>query len=496
MIWAQTVGAVDVISGRSGSPALIAAIQTAISLPGVLLALLAGAVADIVDRRRMLIAAGGLMVAAMGTLAALTVADLATAPIVLAATATLGAGLAMFLPAFSAMVPDLVPRPMLIPAIAITGVSVNIARAAGPAVAGGVIAIAGAGGLFWLLTVVLGLVVLTLVVVGPASTRPERPERIGEAVRAGTRYVRHSAPLRMVILRTGLFVAFGSALWAMLPIVANRRLGFDASGFGLLLGCVGIGAVAGAVVLPRIRRRLALDHTVAAGSVALAAVLAALSVVESRLLGGLILLAAGAAWISVLTGLLGAAQAVTPGWVRGRALSAWLLTYQGGLALGSVAWGILAESSLEAALLVPAGALVLTALGSRLYALDIDEHTVIEPSGSWGSPTTTETVGDEEGPVLVSVEYDIAEDDIDDFVNAMRDVEAIRRRDGARNWDLYRDLALPGRLVESFTVSTWAEHLRQHERATNADAPLERQAAAFVYGYTVRHLVAVRRPRG
>src|SRR4051812_10459684 len=307
VIWAETVGAVDVITSESGSAALVALIQTAISVPGVVLSLLAGAVADVVDRRRLLVAAALAMAASMTVLALLTVADAATPTIVLVLTAALGAGLAMFLPAFSATVPDLVPRRLLLPAVAMTNVSINVARAVGPALAGVVIAFAGAGELFGVLAGVLLVVVGLLVVYGPRNTAPERPERIGVALRAGARYARFSASLRTVIVRTALFVLFGSAMWALLPVVTVSRLGLDASAFGILMGCAGAGAVAGAIVLPRLQALLSYNGLAAAGSLVLAGVLGTLAVASSPLLTAAVLVVGGMAWVGVVTGLLIAA---------------------------------------------------------------------------------------------------------------------------------------------------------------------------------------------
>jgi predicted MFS family arabinose efflux permease len=496
VIWAQTVGAVDVITEQSSSAALVALIQTAISLPGVVLALFAGAVADVVDRRGLLIGASLAMTASMAALAALTVADAARPGVVLVFTAALGAGLAMFLPAFAATVPALVPRAMLAPAIAISNVSVNFARAAGPALAGVLIAITGAGGLFWVLAGVLAGVVVLLAAFGPPSSAPERPERIGEAMRAGARYARFSAPLRAVIARTALFVVFGSAMWAILPLIAVRRLEFGASGFGILLGCVGAGAVAGVALLPRLRARLEPDALTAVGSVVLAAVLAALAFLTDRLVAGAVLLAAGAAWISVLTGMIHAAQVLTPDWVRGRVNATWLLAYQSGLAGGSLIWGLVAETSLRAALLIPAAALVASALAGRFLALPAHDDVELEASRSWADPVVARELDDDDGPVLVTVEYDVAGHDIEAFVAAMKELSAVRRRDGALRWHLYHDVAEPSRFLEAFTVATWGEHLRQHERGTQVDLPLEERAAGLAREYEVRHLVsALRRSR-
>jgi MFS family permease/quinol monooxygenase YgiN len=490
IIWAQTVGAVDVITKQSDSATLVALIQTAISLPGVVLALLAGAVADIKDRRRLLIAAGLSMAAAMVALAALTVADAATPVVVLVVTAALGAGLAMFLPAFSAMVRDIVSREMLAPAMAITGVSVNVARAAGPALAGVIIAVAGAGGLFWVLAGGLVAVTGLLAAFGPPTAAPDEPERIGEAMRAGARFARFSAPLRGVLVRTGLFVLCGSAMWALLPLVAVRRLGLEASGFGILLACVGGGAVFGATVLPRATDRLSSETVGVGGSAVIALVLAALTAVREPLVAALVLFVAGAAWLSVLTGLMTGAQVAAPAWVRGRAFATWLLAYQGGLALGGFAWGLVAEWSLRGALLASAGTLLVAALATRLVATHPLPEIELEPHGTWADPVVVTELDGDSGPVLVTVEYEVGAADVDAFVAAMEELSEVRRRDGALRWHLYRDVEDPRCFVETFAAATWREHLRLHERGTHADLPLEERVVALTRGYAVRHLVS------
>jgi MFS family permease/quinol monooxygenase YgiN len=495
VIWAQTVGAVDVITHESGSAALVALIQTAISVPGVVLSLFAGAVADVIDRRRLLVAASLAMAVSMTVLAVLTVTDVVTPVIVLVLTAALGAGLAMFLPAFSATVPDLVPRGLLAPAVAMTNVSVNVARAAGPALAGVVIALAGAGALFWLLAAVLGVAVGILALYGPRDTAPESPERIGAAVRAGARYLRFSAPLRVVIGRTAAFVLFGSALWAMLPVVTVDRLGLDASAFGLLMACIGGGAVAGAAVLPRLQTALGYDRLTAAGSMVVAVVVAALTVVESPLLAAAVLVVVGVAWMAVVTSLLTAAQMVAPAWVRGRALAAWLLAFQLGFAVGGVLWGVVANASLDAALLLAAAGLVATVAAGLLFRLPSGAGPAPEPAGNWQDPVVAEEPQADDGPVLVVIEYQVAEEHPDAFVAAMNDLSVVRRRDGAVRWELYEDVAQPGLFVETFSAATWGEHMRQHRRTTEIDVPVEERPFALTRSYTVRHLVGAARRR-
>jgi predicted MFS family arabinose efflux permease/quinol monooxygenase YgiN len=431
----------------------------------------------------------------MTVLAVLTVTDVVTPVIVLVLTAALGAGLAMFLPAFSATVPDLVPRGLLAPAVAMTNVSVNVARAAGPALAGVVIALAGAGALFWLLAAVLGVAVGILAVYGPRDTAPESPERIGAAVRAGARYLRFSAPLRVVIGRTAAFVLFGSALWAMLPVVTVDRLGLDASAFGLLMACIGGGAVAGAAVLPRLQTALGYDRLTAAGSMVVAVVVAALTVVESPLLAAAVLVVVGVAWMAVVTSLLTAAQMVAPAWVRGRALAAWLLAFQLGFAVGGVLWGVVANASLDAALLLAAAGLVATVAAGLLFRLPSGAGPAPEPAGNWQDPVVAEEPQADDGPVLVVIEYQVAEEHHDAFVAAMNDLSVVRRRDGAVRWELYEDVAQPGLFVETFSAATWGEHMRQHRRTTEIDVPVEERPFALTRSYTVRHLVGAARRR-
>ena len=318
---------------------------------------------------------------------------------------------------------------------------------------------------------------------------PERPERIGSAVRAGARYARFSMPLLTVLARTALFILLGSAMWALLPIVAVQRLDLAAADFGLLLACVGAGAVAGATVLPRVQARFSGEATVAGGGVAIALVLVALSVVTHPLVAALVLVLAGVAWIAVLTVLLTAAQLIAPAWVRGRALASWLLAYQAGFAVGGVLWGVIADASLRAALLAPAAGLVLVALAGRVLPMPAVSDEALEPSNSWADPNVVADVADDSGPVLVTVEYTVAEGDAAAFVAAMQQLSAIRRRDGALQWQLYQDVEDPALFVETFTAATWGEHLRHHERGTQLDLALEERAVGLAQRYTVRHLV-------
>jgi MFS family permease len=280
-------------------------------------------------------------------------------------------------------------------------------------------------------------------------------------------------------------------------VVTVRRLGLDASAFGILMACVGGGAVAGAVVLPQLQALLGYKGLTAAGSLVLAGVLAALAVVTSPLLAAAVLVVAGVAWTGVVTSLLTAAQMVAPAWVRGRALAAWLLAFQLGFAVGGVVWGVIANASLRAALLAPALALVATVLLGLILKLPTGHGRAPEPAGNWEDPLVVADLDDADGPVLVIIEYVVADQHAEAFVAAMKELSAIRRRDGAVRWDLYEDVAEPGLFVETFSTTTWGEHMRQHERTTQIDVPVEERPFALTRSYTVRHLVgAARRRRG
>src|SRR5215216_7691371 len=341
VIWMNTVGAVTVIAAMSDSATLIALVQTANSVPAVLLALVMGSMADIVDRRRFVLASQGWMLLSVAAFAALTLADLITPELALGLTFALGAGMATTFVIYQALTQDFVPRAELPAAVALNGVAINLARAVGPALAGFIIAALSAGALFAfesaLLVAIVGLVLLRVRPPGPARASGER---LAPAVRAGVRFVRFSPPVRTVLLRGAAFSVSASALWALLPVVALGRLNLSESSFGLLMGCVGTGAILGATMLPRLRRRFAFDRMIVLASVGLAGGLLALAFVPWTALVAITLLLTGACWLMVLSSLNTAAQRVAPGWVRARTLAAFQLVMQGGLAAGSLVWGL------------------------------------------------------------------------------------------------------------------------------------------------------------
>jgi MFS family permease len=494
VIWMNTVGAVTVIAALSDSPTLIALVQTANSVPAVLLALLTGSLADIVNRRRFAIVSQGWMLASAGTLAALTLADVVTPALALGLTFALGAGMATTFVIYQSLTQDLVPRAELPAAVALNGVAINLARAAGPALAGLVIAVLTTGALFALEAgLLLAIVALVTLRLRPSGPRRASMERLAPAVRAGMRYARFSAPLRTVLLRGATFSVFASALWALLPVVALGRLHLSDSRFGLLMGCVGLGAIMGASQLPRLRRRLAFDRMIALASLGLAAGLVALAYVPLAEVVAVTLVLTGACWLLVLSSLNTSAQHVAPGWVRARTLAVFQLVMQGGLAAGSLGWGLLTGATdVRLALSVAAGGLALGVAFARRWPLAGSERADLSPAGRWPDPAVDIEPRPDDGPVLITVEYDIDGDEAPRFLEAMDELGRVRRRDGAYSWSVYADLEQPGRYVETFTVDSWQEHLRQHDRLTVSDLQVEQRAKSMHRGEAppaVRHLL-------
>jgi hypothetical protein len=320
-------------------------------------------------------------------------------------------------------------------------------------------------------------------------------ERLVGAMRAGLRYVRHDPELRAVLVRTGVFVSCASALWAMLPLVARQQLGLSAFSYGVLLGSLGAGAILGALILPAIRRKVAVNILIVTGTIIFAATTAALATVHTFALLCLMMLFGGIAWMALMSSFNILVQGIVPAWVRARVLAIYLLVFFGGMALGSVWWGAVATHiGISAALLgSAAAALVAGSVAAYLFPLRMVEALDLEPSLHWSEPIVVTELHPQDGPVLVTVDYQIDPERTDEFVEAMQKSKRILRRDGATRWGLFADPALPGHYVETFLVESWAEHMRQHARVTNEDRIAQDFARSFHSGDSapvVTHLIA------
>jgi MFS family permease len=481
--WMQNVGAAWLMTSLSTSPLMVALIQTAASLPILLLALPAGALADIVDRRRLLLFSQAWMLVAAAVLGALTIAKATTPWSLLALSLALGIGSAMNAPAWQAIVPELVAREELTAAVSIGGINFNMARAVGPALGGVVVAWAGAGATF-ILNAVSFLAVMAVLFVWnrPPSTNILPTERVLGAIRAGIRYVRYAPALDAVLVRTAAFVIGASAVWAVLPILARWELGLGAAGYGGLLGFFGAGAMLAGAGLPHLGQRLSRNAIAGLAAFCFALALLGLAMVRNLFAVWALMALAGASWTVAMTVFNVATQLSVPEWVQGRALSVYQVVLQGGMAGGSVLWGWLAgrqgvrEAILYAAAAVAVG--LLTILRFRLAddaELDLGQY-------SRPAPRTAFDIDLESGPVLVTIEYRIDPKRAREFTAVMRMMRPIRLRDGAFFWGLFFDAAEPQRFIEYFGVESWAEHVRQHERGVAADLAVESLARSYHVG--------------
>lgn len=493
--WMHEVGAGWLMTSLAPSPLMVALVQAATTAPVFLLALPAGALADIVDRRRYLIATQVWMMVAAAVLGVLTLAGWTTAPLLLVLTFALGIGTAMMMPAWGAMTPELVPRAELHAAISLNTVGMNVARAVGPALAGLIVAAAGPGVVFLLNAISFLATIAALHSWKRAPRESELPaERLAGAVRAGLRYARHSPELRAVLARGVAFFVFASSAWALLPLIVRQELHSGPGTYGLFLACMGTGAIAGALLLPKLRGRASRDRIVAGTTLLYVAALLALAHSGNVYAAGSAMLLMGAAWISVVASLMTATQTALPGWVRARGLALFWVVFMGGMAAGSALWGQVASwVGIPMALTMAAAGALLGIAATWRYKIGLHDVVDLSPSMHWPTPLWSDELELDRGPVMVTVEYQIDPANAVEFARAMHHMRRIRRRDGAFMWELFNDVEAPGRMVETFMVESWIEHLRQHERVTVADRDVSERVRRFHVGSEpprVTHLVA------
>jgi hypothetical protein len=349
-------------------------------------------------------------------------------------------------------------------------VNQNLARAIGPAIGGLLLAATSAGTVF--LANAATFLAVIAVIWWWRSTRPVNAlprEHVGEAIRAGGRYVAASPALRAILVRAGLFTFFASSVWALLPLTAHSQLHLSSGGYGLLLGCVGVGALAGAAALPWLRARLTPGAQLTAGSIGLAAVALIQALAHITALVAVGLAVGGMAWILALSTLNSLYQLSLPQWVKARGLSFYLVVFQGGSAIGSVAFGVAAQHvGLSPALVAAAAGLALGPLAGLRYRFQTIPPDQLLPAGDWPTPNLA-AGGTPGGPVMVSVDYQALPGRVDELLVALEDARFSRRRTGASSWRAWRDSSQPGRVLEQFVVASWQEHLRQHARVTEWD---------------------------
>ncbi|GBD47873.1 MFS transporter [Methylopila sp. Yamaguchi] len=482
-----------IVTDLAASPVAVALVQAAGTLPIFLLAIPAGVLSDILDRRKLLIAIQVLLGLVSLALAVLAATGALTVGTLVGLTFIGGVGAALMGPTWQSIVPELVPKAELRDAVALNSLGINVARSIGPAAGGLLLGAVGSAATYGVDVASYLLVIAALVWWNrPASADDALAERFPGAFRAGLRYARASRDLHRVLFHALVFFACCSAIWALLPLVARGLLGGTAGFYGFMLGAVGVGAICGALVMPRLRARLGADGLMLFAAVLAALVMAGLVLAPPKPVALVALLALGIAWIVALTTLNGAAQAILPNWVRGRGLAVYLTVFNGAMTGGSLLWGLVAHHiGVAPALLVAAATLLGAGLLLRRRVLPVGEAD-LAPSNHWPEPLLAAPLENDRGPVTVLIEYRIAAADRPQFLAALHRLADERRRDGAFEWGAAEDAADPEVVVEWFRVESWAEHLRQHRRVSKADSDVQGAARSFHKGPgepVVRHLI-------
>jgi MFS family permease len=480
----------------NGDALLVSLVQVANNLPMFMFALAAGALADIFDKRRFLIWVEGATTLLSAIFAALVAMGDVTPASLLVFMFLIGVGGALSAPAWQSVVPQLVPPADLAPAVSANSVGINISRAIGPALAGSIIGLAGMAAPFWVNALSnLGVIAALLWWRAPRSEASRLPpEGFVSAMQTGFRHARHNSYLRATLIRAAAFFIFASAYWALLPLVAHNRISGGVGLYGVLLGAIGAGALVGAFALPWLKPRLGPDRIVAAATAGTAVSLVMFGLARAPAAALAASFLAGACWIAVLANLNVSAQVALPDWVRGRGLAIFVTVFFGSMTLGSVAWGEVADiSGLPLTFSIAAlGALLAIPL-TWGWKLQTGAGVDLTPSMHWPVPVVTHQIDSDRGPVLVTVQYQLAsDDDRSAFLAAAHSLADGRGRDGAYHWGLFEDTAEKGRFMETFMVESWVEHLRQHQRVTHADRVLQdRMQRLLRQAPIVTHLVAV-----
>jgi len=494
----QGVGASWTMTELTSSPQLVALVQTALLMPVMLLSMAAGAAADMYDRRRVVLIALGLCCMGASTLTLLTAFGLATPEVLLCGCFLIGSGMAFFSPSWHASAAEQVPSALLSSAISLNSISYNIARSLGPAIGGAIVAVAG-GVVAFGASAVLYLPLIAAFLAWRRTAEPARlaPERLQWAIIAGLRYILHSPPVRTIIIRTFLTGFAGGSLSGLMPFVALSFLRGGAGTFGMLLGVTGVGAVAGAMTASRVRSRFTTEQLVRAGAAITGLCFLVVALSRTALLTVPALFVIGAAWMIMVTVLNISVQVTAPRWIAGRMLAGYQAAIAGGVATGSWFWGkMAAEAGVTASLLLSGAATIAMAFIGTWLRMPAEER-VSEGTGIKEPPDVGLALTGRSGPISIDVEYRVDPANARAFYTVMLEVRLIRKRNGAYDWSLCRDIAAPMLWIERFHYPTWADYLRQRDRRTAAEEAFERDALAdIVEAGSIRVQRRLERPFG
>jgi MFS family permease len=475
--WMYSAAAGWLMTDLTRNALLVSMVQVANNLPLLIFTVLAGAISDNARKRRFLIVVEVATVIVSGIFAAMVWLHKVSPSLLLMFLFLIGALTALGYPAWQSVVTELVPRKALAAAISANSVGVNSSRAIGPALAGTLIVPAGIASPF-IANVIsnFGVIAALLWWREPKKSQSDLPaERIGSGIRTGMRYAFNNRMLRATLGRAVAFFLFGSSYWALLPLVARQQIEAGPQLYGVLLGAIGASAVAGAFGIGPWKTRLGADRLVAAGSLGTAVAIVLFAVARTTAVGLLAAAIAGVCWIVVVSTLNVSAQAALPDWVRGRGMAVYISVFFGALTVGSALWGeVGAIAGLPLALMTAAVGTVAAIPLTRRWKLQSSQTLDLTPSMHWPAPTVAESVNQNQSPVLVVIQYQLADpQNRSPFLTAMQTLRRERLRDGAYLWGIFEDVAQPAAFVETFLLESWVDHLRQHERVTRSDAALE-----------------------
>ncbi len=481
----QTVGSGWLMTSLVPSPFVVALLQMVTSLSIFLLALPAGALADIVDRRKLFLVTQYFSLAVAAILSVLTLGGLTTSSILVVFTLLLGLGNAMSLPVNVVVQTEIVPKKHALAAMTLFSVAIYIGFAVGPLLGGLVVAAAGPWAVFALNALsFVGIIIFLHRWHKPSERKLLPPEQVIGAIRTGLQYMRHSLHVRALLVRDFALTICGSAVISLLPLLARNEASSNSILFGILVGAFGIGGlISGLLIVPRIKN-LSIEKRVAGATILYAIAMAVISIQHGAITLFIGIFAVGTALIIISSSLNFVAYNSVASWVRTRVVSVHQMMYWGGVAFGSIVWGIVAEIwGIQTALLAAAIGLVVGLVTSTRYKLKPLSDADLTPSMHWAMPRTVIDIDDHDGgSVLVEMEFEIDPARSPEFESAMHRVRSIMLRDGAINWELFHDVENPSRYVMMFTSESWTEHLRQHERITKADLAIEEYARSFHIG--------------
>nr|WP_210312023.1 MFS transporter [Afipia massiliensis] len=478
------VGAAWAMTQMTSSASMVALVQTALMLPIMLLSLAAGAIADMYDRRVV-----GLIALLLGLVGGVTLAVLAyfnaiTPNSLLLFCFMIGSGMALFGPAWQASVSEQVPAETLPSAVALNGISYNIARSFGPALGGIIVAAAGAVAAF-VCNVLLYIPLIVVLYLWQRTLEPSRlpPERLRRAVVSGVRYIVHSPPIRIVLYRTLVTGIAGGSVLALLPLVARDILHGGAQTYGIMLGCFGMGGVLGALNISSIRAHLSGEYAVRLCALTMGLAIAVLALSRWPALTGAALVVAGASWMIAVTLFNIGVQLSTPRWVAGRALAAYQAAIAGGVAIGSWLWGYVANGvGIGNALLIAGAVMFVSPVLAIWLRMPSTEGANNDAVDALEEPEVNLSISQRSGPIVVEIEYRVSQQKARAFYTTMLQLQAIRQRNGAYDWSIARDIADPELWIERYHCPTWLDYLRQRNRSTQSEREVQLKAIGFHLG--------------